>query len=103
MFRAHAKLFTSLQFLSDLLISAGAFVLAYVTRVHLGKAVPPAVDNLLNPTLPPLGSYSWIVYLALGWWSVTAYSLGLYRLSIRRSDSEKIRTVLEISLVLRLF
>ena len=103
MFRAHAKLFTILQFLTDLLISAAAFVLAYLTRIHLGKAVPPGMENLLNPTLHPLGFYLWMLLLALGWWSVTAYSLGLYRLSIRRSDAERVRTVLEISLVLGLF
>jgi exopolysaccharide biosynthesis polyprenyl glycosylphosphotransferase len=103
MFRAHAKLFTVLQFLTDLLLSAGAFVLAYFTRIHLAKAVPPDLEGLLNPTLYPLRSYLWILFLALCWWAISAYSLGLYRLSIRRSDADRIRTVLESSLVLGLF
>jgi exopolysaccharide biosynthesis polyprenyl glycosylphosphotransferase len=103
MFRAHAKLITALQFFTDLFLSAAAFALAYFTRTHLAKVVPPGLESLLNPILNPLSSYIWILLLALGWWAVSAYSLGLYRLSMRRSYAERIRTVLESSLVLGLF
>jgi exopolysaccharide biosynthesis polyprenyl glycosylphosphotransferase len=103
MFREHAKLITALQFFTDLFLSAGAFGLAYFTRTHLARVVPAGLDSLLNPILNPLSSYLWILFLALGWWAASAYSLGLYRLTIRRSGTQSIRTVLESSLVLGLF
>jgi exopolysaccharide biosynthesis polyprenyl glycosylphosphotransferase len=103
MFREHAKLFTTLQFVTDTLLTVVAFPLAYLTRVHLNEAVPPALDRLLNPALHPLMRYSWVVALAGLWWAVVAYSLGLYRISIRRSDWEKLRVVLESSILLGLF
>ena len=91
MLREHAKLFTTLQFVTDLLLSAAAFPVAYLTRQQLDRFVPGEVERLLNPVLLPLQSYLWMVFLALPLWALAAYSLGLYRLSFRPSDWEKIR------------
>ena len=103
MFHEHAKLFTRLQFITDLLLTVAAFPASYLTRIHLDKAVPPALERLLNPELHPLLHYSWMIALAILWWAAIAYSLGLYRISIRRSGREKLRIVLESSVLLGLF
>jgi exopolysaccharide biosynthesis polyprenyl glycosylphosphotransferase len=103
MIREHANLFTTLQFVTDLVLTALAFPLAYFTRLHLSSFTPQALDQLLNPALYPIESYLWMVSLAIPLWAAAAYSLGLYRLSMRRSDWEKIRIVLESAIILALF
>ncbi len=103
MFREHAKLFTAMQFASDLLLTAVAFPLAYFGRLHLEHLVPIDLDHILNPALHPLQKYFWVVSFGVCWWAMAAFSLGLYRLSIRRSDWEKIRIVFECSILLGLF
>ena len=100
MFREHAKLFTRLQFVADLFLSAAAFPLAYVTRIHLRRW---DFLGILNPELHPFTHYLPFVGLALGWWVVSAFGLGLYRIAIRRSDLEKMKVVLETSILLSLF
>jgi exopolysaccharide biosynthesis polyprenyl glycosylphosphotransferase len=103
MFRERAKLFNTLQFTADLLLTWAAFPLAYVTRTHLTGVLPDSLDRLLNPLLLPFYDYLWIIGLGIGFWMVAASSLGLYRISIRRSDWEKVRIVLESSIILWLF
>ena len=103
MLRERAKFLTILQSQSDLLLSIAAFPLAYLTRLHLQRILPDELERLLNPALLPLKDYLWMVFLALPLWAIAAYSLGLYRLSIRRSDWEKIRIVLESAVLLGLF
>jgi len=103
MFREHARLSTVLQFVTDIALTCLAFVCAYWTRLHLKILVPGRLANLLNPELLPLLAYWWVVVLAVCWWTVAAFSLGLYRLSIRRSDWEKIRIILEAAVLLGLF
>ncbi len=102
MFREHAKLFTKLQFISDLILSAIAFPLAYVTRIQLGKLGWDPV-GMLNPELHSLVHYLPYVAGAIAWWVTSALMLGLYRISIRRSDLEKVKVVLESSILLALF
>ncbi len=103
MFRERARLFTALQFITDTLLTVAAFPLAYVSRINLGMAVPPGLGSILNPVLHPLMRYSWMVALGILWWAAVAYSIGLYRISIRRSDWEKVRIVVESSILLGLF
>jgi exopolysaccharide biosynthesis polyprenyl glycosylphosphotransferase len=103
MFRQHARLFTTIQFASDILLTCLAFVLAYWTRLHLELVTPSRFAGLLNPELYPLLSYWWLVGLALMSWALAASSLGLYRLSIRRSDWDKIRIILASAVLLGLF
>lgn len=103
MFRERAKLFNRLQFFADLLATCAAFPLAYWSRIHLSNALPPSIDRMLNPELLPLGNYLWIIGLAIICWAVAATSLGLYRITIRRSGWEKVRIVLESSILLWLF
>jgi exopolysaccharide biosynthesis polyprenyl glycosylphosphotransferase len=103
MYREHARVFTTVQFVSDLMLTTAAFPIAYFSRLHLGLLVPIDLDHLLNPALHPLEKYFWTISLGVGWWAVAAFSLGLYRLSIRRSDWEKIRIVLECAVLLGLF
>ncbi len=103
MFREHARLFAILQFAADLALTCLAFLIAYFTRIHAWGIVPQALERFLNPELMPLGSYAWITLLGIMWWTVTAYSLGLYRPSIRRYDWRKVRAVVESSLLLGLF
>jgi exopolysaccharide biosynthesis polyprenyl glycosylphosphotransferase len=103
MYREHARLFAILQFLSDLLLTGAAFALAYWTRLHLDAVAPAGLVELLNPELHPLPDYGWIVGSATLWWAVAASSLGLYRFSIRRSDWEKLRIIVESAVLLGLF
>ncbi len=103
MFREHAKLFTTLQFVTDTILTVMAFPLAYLTRIHLEKAIPAGLDRFLNPELHPLMRYSLFIGPSILWWAVVAFSLGLYRISIRRSGWEKIRVVVESSILLGLF
>ena len=103
MFRERARLFNRLQFIADFLLTCAAFPLAYWSRIHLSKLLPSNLDALLNPVLLPMNRYFWIVGLAIACWAATAYSLGLYRISIRRSGWRKVRIVLESSILLGLF
>jgi exopolysaccharide biosynthesis polyprenyl glycosylphosphotransferase len=103
MFRAHAKLFNRLQLTADLLITCAAFPLAYWSRVHLSGILPVEWNRLLNPEILPFNSYFWIVGLAIACWAAAASSLGLYRISIRRSGWGKVRIALESSIILWLF
>ncbi len=103
MFREHAKLFILLQFVFDLVLTCLAFVIAYWARTHLAVLTPASLAYLLNPELHPLLNYWWVVGLSTAWWAATATSLGLYRLTIRRSGWERIWTILESSVLLGLF
>jgi exopolysaccharide biosynthesis polyprenyl glycosylphosphotransferase len=103
MFRERAKLFNRLQFLTDLLATCAAFPLAYWSRIHLSNALPPNMQPLLNPELHPINVYFWSIGLAIVCWAAAATSLGLYRITIRRSGWEKVRIVIESSILLWLF
>jgi exopolysaccharide biosynthesis polyprenyl glycosylphosphotransferase len=103
MFRERAKLFNRLLIAADILLTWAAFPIAYVSRNHLSKFLPERLERLLNPLLLPFHEYLWIVGLATGCWIAAACSLGLYRISIRRSDWEKVRIVLESSIIVWLF
>jgi exopolysaccharide biosynthesis polyprenyl glycosylphosphotransferase len=103
MFRERAKLFTRLQLIADILLTLAVYPLAYASRIHLSKILPADLDSLLNPELLPFQGYFWIIGLAAGCWIAAALSLGLYRISIRRSDWEKVRIVLESSIILWFF
>ncbi len=103
MFRERAKLFNRLQFVADVLITLAAFPAAYWSRVHLSKILPVEWDQLLNPVLLPFHEYFWIAMFATACWSGAAYSLGLYRISIRRSGWEKVRIALESSILIWFF
>lgn len=103
MFRERAKLFNRLQFLTDILLTCAAFPLAYWSRIHLANALPPHLDSLLNPELHPINAYFWSMGLAVICWAAAATSLGLYRITIRRSGWEKVRIVIESSILLGLF
>jgi exopolysaccharide biosynthesis polyprenyl glycosylphosphotransferase len=103
MFKERAKLFNRLQFIADLLGTCAAFPLAYWSRNHLSYIFPPSLDRLLNPELLPLKEYFWCVGLAIACWAAAATSLGLYRSTIRRSGWDKVRIILESSILLWLF
>jgi FlaA1/EpsC-like NDP-sugar epimerase len=103
MFRERAKLFNRLQFLTDILLTCAAFPLAYWSRIHLANALPPHLDTLLNPELHPINAYFWSMGLSVICWAAAATSLGLYRITIRRSGWEKVRIVIESSILLGLF
>ncbi len=103
MFRERAKLFNRLQLAADILLTWAVFPLAYATRLSLSEILPADLDAMLNPSLLPFSQYLWIVVLATGCWIAAACSLGLYKISIRRSDLEKVRIVLESSIILWLF
>jgi exopolysaccharide biosynthesis polyprenyl glycosylphosphotransferase len=103
MYREHARLFTILQFVTDVALTCLAFVLAYGTRTHLDHFTPDNFMRLFNPELHPFPYYLWMVGLAICWWAMAASSLGLYRLSMRRSGWEKIRIILESAILLGLF
>ncbi len=103
MFRERAILYNRLQLIADILLTCAAFPFAYWSRIHIEHVLPATLDGLLNPALLPISRYFWIVGLALACWMAVAASLGLYRISIRRSDLEKLRIVFESSIVLWLF
>jgi exopolysaccharide biosynthesis polyprenyl glycosylphosphotransferase len=103
MFREHARLFAILQFVADLILSGLAFLFAYWVRIHLEAVTPDPLANLLNPELYPIAYYWPFVGLAVAWWAIIAFSLGLYRLSIRRSDWERIRIIFESAILMGLF
>jgi exopolysaccharide biosynthesis polyprenyl glycosylphosphotransferase len=103
MFRQHARLFLMLQFISDVALTCLAFIFAYWARINLSVVIPEQLRYLLNPELYPLPAYWWVVGLSTAWWTVAAFSLGLYRLAARRSDWEKVRTIFESAVLLGLF
>jgi exopolysaccharide biosynthesis polyprenyl glycosylphosphotransferase len=100
MFRERAKLYNRLQFIADLLLTCAAFPLAYWSRTHLAQALPSDIVRFLNPELLPLHQYLWIIGVAVIGWAAAASSLGLYRISMQRSGWEKVRIVLESSILL---
>ena len=53
MFREHARLFTLLQFVSDVFLTCVAFGIAYLARMHLLVVTPASLVHLLNPELHP--------------------------------------------------
>jgi exopolysaccharide biosynthesis polyprenyl glycosylphosphotransferase len=101
MFRERAVLFNRLLFIVDLLVTCAAFHLAYWTRTHI--VLPSSLAVLFNPELHPEPHYFPVIGLAIGWWAVTAFMLGLYRISTRRSGWEKVRIVIVSSTMLALF
>lgn len=103
MYREHARLFTILQFAYDIILTCVAFVFAYWARIHIEPVTPQGLRQLLNPELKPLQAYGLVVGLSVFWWAIASFSLGLYRLSIRRSDWEKIRIIFESAVLLGLF
>jgi len=103
MYREHARLFTILQFVSDVALTFIAFALAYGTRTNLDLITPDPLLRLFNPELHPFAFYLWMVALAAVWWAIVASTLGLYRLSLRRSDWEKIRIIVESAVLTGLF
>ncbi len=103
MFRERAILFNRVQLAVDLLATCAAFPLAYFSRIHLAKVLPSDWERILNPELLPLNEYFWIIAMAIGWWVAAAFALGLYKISIERSGWEKVRIVLESSILLWLF
>jgi exopolysaccharide biosynthesis polyprenyl glycosylphosphotransferase len=103
MFRERARLFNRLLFLVDLLMTCAAFPLAFWSRYHLSLVLPSELNKQLNPYLHPIQQYFWIIGLAIVWWAASASSLGLYRVSMRRSGWGKVRKVVESSILLWLF
>jgi exopolysaccharide biosynthesis polyprenyl glycosylphosphotransferase len=103
MFREHARLFTIMQFCADLALSCLAFPLAYWTRTQLDHFIPADWSQLLNPALHPLENYFLMAAAALAWWTLVALTLGLYRITIKRSDWAKVQMVLESSVLMGLF
>ena len=103
MFREHARLFTIIQFCIDIVLTILAFPVAYATRLHLDHVVPEPVGRLLNPELLSLQSYAWQVSIGIIWWMIVAKTLGLYRLTIRRSGWEKLGIVVASAFLLGLF
>jgi exopolysaccharide biosynthesis polyprenyl glycosylphosphotransferase len=103
MFRERARLYNRLQFVIDILMTCAVFPIAYWSRLHVEKLLPPDLDGFLNPVLLPMQQYFWIVGLALCCWVAAAAALGLSRISITPSGWGKIRIVIESSILLWLF
>jgi exopolysaccharide biosynthesis polyprenyl glycosylphosphotransferase len=103
MFRERAILFNRLLFIVDLLLTCAAFHLAYWSRIHLELVLPSSLVAQLNPALHPESHYFPFVGLAIVWWAAVAHSLGLYRISMRRSGWEKVRKAFDSSIFLGLF
>lgn len=103
MFLAQAKFYNRLQFFIDLLISFTAFPLAYISRIHMTEMVPAGISRFFNPLLLPFREYMWMVGLGVLWWAVIAFSLGLYKISIRRLGWGKVRIIVESSIIHWLF
>jgi len=103
MFREHARLFTLVQFCTDIALTILAFAFAYATRLHMDHLVPEPVGRLLNPELLSLREYAWLVSIGIVWWAIVAKALGLYRLTIKRSGWEKLGIVVASASLLGLF
>ena len=103
MFREHARLFTIIQFCADIALTILAFAVAYATRLHLDHVLPEPLERLLNPELLSPQSYAWLVSVGIVWWMIAAKTLGLYRITIRRSGWEKIGAVVAAAFLLGLF
>ena len=103
MFREHARLFTIIQFCADIALTILAFAVAYATRLHLDHVLPEPLERLLNPELLSPQSYAWLVSVGIVWWMIVAKTLGLYRITIRRSGWEKIGAVVAAAFLLGLF
>lgn len=103
MFREHAKLQNRLQFAIDVAVSLAVFPLAAWSRSYVAAMLPWDLNRFLNPELLPLHEYFWIIGLSICFWAMAASSLGLYRISMRRSGGKKVRIVVESSILLWLF
>lgn len=103
MFIERAKFYSKALFLTDILISLLAFYCAYLSRIYLVEMLPSDLVQLFNPLLLPFHEYLWMIGLGILWWAIAAFSLGLYRISIRRLGWEKVRIILESSVLLWLF
>ncbi|MEJ2112111.1 MAG: hypothetical protein P8Z37_19850, partial [Acidobacteriota bacterium] len=103
MFIERAKFYSRVQFVTDLLLSGIAFAFAYLSRYYIADLLPSNINHLFNPLLLPFYDYLWMVGLGILWWAVIAISLGLYRISMRRLGWEKIRIIIESSILLWLF
>jgi exopolysaccharide biosynthesis polyprenyl glycosylphosphotransferase len=103
MFLERAKFFSKVQFVTDLFLSCAAFPLAYLSRIRIANLLPDDLNRLFNPLLLPLHKYFWMVGLGILWWVIAAFSLGLYRISIRKLGWEKVRIIVESSILLWLF
>jgi FlaA1/EpsC-like NDP-sugar epimerase len=103
MFKERARFYTKIQFASDLLLSCLAFPFAYFSRIYVVPLLPEGLGGFFNPLLLPFYDYLWMAGLGLVWWAIAAFSLGLYRISIRRFGWEKIRIIIESSILHWLF
>ena len=103
MFKDRARFYSKVQFATDFLLSCLAFPLAYSSRILLAELIPDDFEHLLNPLLLPFTDYLWMVALGVLFWAAAAYSLGLYRISIRRFGWEKVRIIIESSILLWIF
>ena len=103
MFLEQARFYNRVQFVSDLLLTCLAFLLAYLSRFYISNLLPADLRRLFNPLILPIQEYLWMIGLGVVWWIIAAYSLGLYRISIRRYSWERVRIVIESSILLWLF
>lgn len=103
MFLERARFYLRLQFIADLLLSCAAFPLAYYSRIYMTDLFPEEISRLFNPLLLPRHEYYWMIGLGILWWSISAFSLGLYRISIHKMEWTKVRIIVEGSILLWLF
>ena len=103
MFLERAKFYSRVQFVADLLLAWIAFPLAYFSRDLIRDLLPPDYAQLFNPLLMPFKDYLWMIGFGVLWWAIAVFSLGLYRISIRRLGWEKVRIIVESSILLWLF
>lgn len=103
MFLERAKFYNRVQFVTDLLLACIAFPLAYVSRYWLADLLPSDFAQFFNPLLMLFHEYLWMFGLGIVWWAIAAFSLGLYKVSIRRLGWEKVRIIIESSILLWLF
>jgi len=103
MFLEQARFYRRLQFIADLLLSCCAFPLAYVSRIHMADLFPDSISRMFYPLLLPMHEYIWMIGLGMLWWTISVFSLGLYRISIHKLGWSRIRIIIESSILLWLF
>jgi len=103
MFLERAKFYSRVQFVADLLLAYIAFPLAFFSRYLIADLLSPHFPELFNPLLMRFHEYLWMIGFGVVWWAIAAFSLGLYRISIRRLGWDKIRIIIESSILLWLF
>ncbi len=103
MFLERARIYLRLQFITDLLLTCVAFLLAYYSRIYMTDLFPEEISRMFNPLLLPRHEYYWMIGLGILWWTISAFSLGLYRISIRKMEWTKVRILIECSILLWLF